>query len=218
MIGYEADYHDRRHANYSDRSYFDARASLAKERYFRGIASDAAVLEVGCGLGQNIAMFRNAIGYDISRFAVAACCARGIRATTCLSEIADQSSDVVLAAHVLEHHPEPLKMLCEIARKMKPGGTLIIALPYERHRRPPIGADLDQHLYSWTFQTINNLLIFAGFRVTANRYLFGTGYRKLLGLKKIDRRGYSVAVWIAGVLTNCRELLVTAELPASGGQ
>lgn len=213
MIGYEQDYHRLRHANYSDERYFAARAALAAKRYLPDVPTGAPVLEYGCGLGQNIAVLKNAVGYDVSQFAVSQCLSRGIRATTELASLPDAGFDFVLAAHVLEHHPHPLNMLGEIKRKLRPGGRLVVALPHERHHKPDLSPDLDQHLYGWTFRTINNLLMFAGFRVVRNKYLFGTGYRKLLPVRSHGAGLYEFATTVAGILTNTRELLVVAELP-----
>lgn len=58
-----------------------------------------------------------------------------------LSPLADASQDFVIASHVLEHMANPLRMLCEIHRVLRPGGTLLLFLP-DRHvtfdkDRPP---------------------------------------------------------------------------------
>lgn len=42
----------------------------------------------------------------------------------------DKSFDVVLCTEVLEHVPDPLASLKEMARLLKPGGTIIITVPF----------------------------------------------------------------------------------------
>lgn len=42
----------------------------------------------------------------------------------------DSSFDVILCSEVLEHVPDPLKVLDEFARLLKPGGKLIITAPF----------------------------------------------------------------------------------------
>jgi SAM-dependent methyltransferase len=42
---------------------------------------------------------------------------------------ADSSIDVVLITQVLEHVPEPLLVVAEIQRVLKPGGTLLLSVP-----------------------------------------------------------------------------------------
>jgi ubiquinone/menaquinone biosynthesis C-methylase UbiE len=43
--------------------------------------------------------------------------------------LADGSVDVVLSLELLEHVPEPAAVLREIARVLKPGGTVILSVP-----------------------------------------------------------------------------------------
>jgi SAM-dependent methyltransferase len=215
LIGYEEAYHVRRHQEYLRQGYYEARAEIAKEQYLKNIAPSAAVLEYGCGFGQNIFLVNNAIGYDISRFAIARCREHGVKATDTLGDIAEASMDVALSAHVLEHHPEPLTMLLEIGSKLRPAGKLILALPYERHRYVGADPDLNQHLYAWTFRTINNLLARAGFIVRSNRYAYGWGYGKLLFCRRWGFTAYLRATQAVGVFTGTKELIVVAERAAS---
>lgn len=58
-----------------------------------------------------------------------------------LGPIADDSQDFAVASHVLEHLANPLRMLCELHRVVRPSGTVLIFLP-DRHQtfdkdRPP---------------------------------------------------------------------------------
>lgn len=43
--------------------------------------------------------------------------------------VADSSYDVILCTEVIEHVPEPIKVLAEMRRILKPGGKLIITAP-----------------------------------------------------------------------------------------
>jgi SAM-dependent methyltransferase len=58
-----------------------------------------------------------------------------------LREVADSTYDFVLSSHNLEHFANPVKALKEWQRVLKPGGALILALPYYKdifdHRRKP---------------------------------------------------------------------------------
>jgi len=53
--------------------------------------------------------------------------------------VKDASFDVILSTETLEHVPEPIKVLCEIARILAPGGTLLMTAP--------LGSGLHQHPY-----------------------------------------------------------------------
>jgi SAM-dependent methyltransferase len=51
---------------------------------------------------------------------------------------ADASMDVVLITQVLEHIPEPIAVIAEIRRVLKPGGTLLLSVPsiFPQHGSP----------------------------------------------------------------------------------
>nr|MDQ3640790.1 class I SAM-dependent methyltransferase [Actinomycetota bacterium] len=58
-----------------------------------------------------------------------------------LAPIEDASQDFAVASHVLEHVANPLRMLCELHRVVRPGGMVLILLPdrhntFDRHRPP----------------------------------------------------------------------------------
>lgn len=58
-----------------------------------------------------------------------------------LAPLPDASQDFAVASHVLEHLADPVRMLCELHRVLRPGGTALIFLP-DRHNtfdrdRPP---------------------------------------------------------------------------------
>ena len=50
----------------------------------------------------------------------------------------DASMDVVLATQVLEHIPDPIAVIGEIRRVLKPGGTLLLSVPsiFPQHGSP----------------------------------------------------------------------------------
>jgi Methyltransferase domain len=52
--------------------------------------------------------------------------------------VADRSIDVVLCTQVIEHIPEPIPVLQEILRVLRPGGTLILSVPaiFPQHGSP----------------------------------------------------------------------------------
>jgi SAM-dependent methyltransferase len=58
-----------------------------------------------------------------------------------LSSLPDSSQDFVIACHILEHLANPLAILVDIHRVLKPGGLLILVLPdrhftFDRERSP----------------------------------------------------------------------------------
>jgi SAM-dependent methyltransferase len=89
----------------------------------------------------------------------------------------DSSFDVVTLWDVLEHSPDPLQLLVECRRVLKPGGLLILTYP-------DIGSAiarlmgrswvflLSVHLYYFTRATMGRLLARAGFAVEMSRAHF----------------------------------------------
>jgi SAM-dependent methyltransferase len=210
VLSYEEEYHSERHKEHFNETYYEARAKVGLEKYFKGVPMDARVLDYGCGFGQNIFFFKNGVGFDISNFSVSFCRKKGINATTNPADLADSSFDYVFSSHALEHHPYPKDMLETMRSKLKPGRDLILVIPHERHGRAALTMDFNQHLYCWNFTTINNLLISCGYKIKSNRYHRGAAYNKLLFLYKINFTLYKIATNIASYLFGIKEIEVVA--------
>jgi len=209
-VNYEEWYHKERHSTHFNDDYYNARAEIAVQKFFAGIDKNTRLLDFGCGLGQNIFKMPNAMGYDISSFGVEFCRRKGIDATTNLEEVPNEAFDVVFTAHVLEHHPHPKTMVEDMRSKLKAGKNLILVIPYEAHGKSGFELDLNQHLYSWNFRSINNLLLTSGFDILENRYLRGAGYNKLLPLSKMNFGLYRWATNTLSVLSGIKEIMVVA--------
>jgi len=209
-VDYESDYHVHRHPDHFDEEYYNARAEIALEKFYKGIELKSKLLDFGCGLGQNILLHPNAEGYDISKFSIDFCLSKGIKATTDLASIPNNHYDYVFSSHVLEHHPNPKEMLADMKSKLKEDGVLLLVIPYERHGKAKFELDLNQHLFCWNFQTINNLLISSGFEILSNNYIYGAGYQKLLPLHKLNKNLYWHATNLLSVIFGIKELMITA--------
>ncbi len=212
-VDYESSYHSQRHSNHFNEHYYNARAKIALTKFFSGYDTHQRILDFGCGLGQNIYYLPNAMGYDISEFGVNFCREKGIKATTNLNEIPDEAFDIVFSAHALEHHPYPKTMLGDMYRKLKKGSLLLLVIPYERHGKGKPEFDLNQHLYTWNFQAINNLLLTVGFDILENKYIRGAGYYRLLPVAKINFGLYRFATNLVSRLAGIKEMMVVARKP-----
>ena len=209
-VDYESWYHSTRHNNHFNDEYYNARAKIAVKKFFSDVDINSKILDFGCGLGQNIYYLPNAQGYDISKFGIEFCNKKGIKATNNLDAVPDEAFDIVFSAHVLEHHPHPKTMLEDIMSKMKPGGKLLLVIPFERHGMGKKEFDLNQHLYIWNFQAINNLLLTAGFEVLENKYIRGAGYNRLLPLAKMNFGLYRTATNLLSRISGIKEMMVVA--------
>lgn len=211
MNSYEKEYHSILHKHlYVSSKYYTARAKIALKKYFEGISKEDRTLDFGCGMGQNIVFLKNAIGYDISKFSLDFCSKKGIKVTNKLSNIKDNSFEVIFSSHVLEHLENPFKAIQIMKKKLKKRGKLILILPVEKYKKGKFILDKNQHLYCWNFQTINNLLIKLGFTIIENKYLYGTGYKKLLFLNKLSFKLYNLFTKLIALILNIKEMKIVA--------
>jgi SAM-dependent methyltransferase len=101
------------------------------------LPEDARILEIGCGTGHNLEMlqrFGRADGIEIDPAARAVAAQRlgrpiGEAPLPALSGVEDGAYDLVAILDVLEHVEEDEAALASIARKLRPGGRILITVP-----------------------------------------------------------------------------------------
>ena len=142
------------------------------------------VLDVGCGNGFFLEYFRKAgfetFGLEYSPSAASAAREKGFvivekKLGDCMPEDFGGTFDLICLFQVLEHVPNPVQFIRDAARLVKPGGSLIIAVPteeglpsklapYEPHRWPP------HHLSWWRKKDFATLAGRAGLQLNAVGY------------------------------------------------
>ena len=114
------------------------RALFGRELAGAGLNSKCRVLDVGTGTGGNLRMLRNlqvpdVTGLDSNDLAIAYCKSKGLgavrRGDICALPFADRTFDFVLATDVIEHVDDDSAALGELARVLRPGGKVLIAVP-----------------------------------------------------------------------------------------
>ena len=150
-----------------------------------------SVLDFGCGGGyvlKNIKC-KEKFGVELNDHSRAMALSNGVNCKKDLSMINDNSLDVVISNHCLEHVISPGEILIDLNRKLKRGGKLIIVVPGESWKHSYKSEDVNYHLYTFSPMNLGNLIDNAGFENIRIKVKFNKWppkyqlFYKLLGLK-----------------------------------
>lgn len=216
--GEEGDrYHRQRHPEiFGNPELIGAWSRYAKDVYFRRVRPQGRVLEVGAGLGHQIAAMKD--GHEVfavepARIGREHCESLGLKTFGDIGHIpASVNFDAILLRHVLEHVPEPRRLLMDLKTRLAPGGELILILPVESPYRPAVPGDLDHHLFCWNRQSAANLLTDAGYGVVEIKLHWFNGRRIFLWVYRLfGLRAYGLAMRWLGRIRRCCEIIVFAK-------
>lgn len=133
------------------------------------VRSDDTVLDFGCGSGALLyhLVCGHRIGVEINPAARTMARQSGIEIHTTLETVADQSIDVAISNHVLEHVLCPLEALRQLHSKLVSKGRLVLCVPIDdwRTQKQVDFSDVNHHLYTWTPLLMGNLLTEANFSI-----------------------------------------------------
>jgi len=149
------------------------------DRWLKRLPTRGLALELGSGTGWMLRAFRErgwiAVGSERAvDVAAAARDAAGVPMFVGdLAAIRDAPVlDVVIMFHVLEHLPDPLTALRDLARRVKPGGTLILGIPNIASWQARFAGsrwmhlDAPRHLGHFSPDAIERALAASGFRTS----------------------------------------------------
>lgn len=157
-----------------DNEYFKMQIEYAKvdseldfEFFSRFIWKEATIAEFGSGGGLLLNKLECAskVGIEINKFAKEHANGLGINTVERISEINNESLDVVISTHALEHCLRPFEIVCELKTKIKKNGIAVFVVPYEPLEYGYMLNDISQHIYTWTERTLGNLFRNAGFYI-----------------------------------------------------
>ena len=144
------------------------------------------LLEIGCGDGSMIARLRevgwDVEGLDVDPVSIESARARGL--TVKHGDLAgqsypDESFDCVIMRHAQEHIPDPMDLLAECRRVLKPGGTLVSVVPngasweHRHFGRNWVALEPPRHLFHFGSRSLKLACEGSGFRVVR---LFSSGH------------------------------------------
>ena len=141
------------------------------------LPENPVLLDIGCASGALLSALQsrgwNVRGVEISGPQAAHCRKQGLDVSNLPLEenhFPDQSIDVVLASHVIEHLNNPFGFVCEVKRILKPGGCFFITTPniaglQSRLLGSRWRSAIFDHLYLFSKSSLCKLLEKAGFTV-----------------------------------------------------
>lgn len=155
-----------------------------RARQIEGKQRPGKVLDIGCGRGLLLAQLRDRgwepYGTELSE--ESATYARDVLKLPVFAgsveelDFADGEYDMVILWHVLEHVHSPQAMLREVSRLLKPGGTLLVAVPNFGSWEACMSGkywfhlDVPRHLTHFTRKTLQQALNSAGMTVTSANF------------------------------------------------
>jgi ubiquinone/menaquinone biosynthesis C-methylase UbiE len=158
------------------------RLSAISREVVKRVPAQSKILEVGCGHGQVLwSCYRREstmVGIDINPLSVAIARRRFenkpnvtfLEGDVRKMDLKDGSFDCILCTEVIEHVPDPVEVLNEIKRLLKPGGIFVSTVPWEyllvllRTLILPVrlaqgrGVLVPEHLHYFTKSSYRNLL------------------------------------------------------------
>jgi len=141
------------------------------------------VLDVGCGGGQSLALFKRLSwethGTDASSHACDAARQAGVDHVYCghLDQlpIPDNYFDLVVIANVIEHVPNPMVVLQRIGAALKPGGTVLMIFPNSSGFSAGLfgpyrfNIDVPRHLWQFNHASLKTLIALSTTTLTVKR-------------------------------------------------
>lgn len=177
-----------------------------------GRTDEMKILDYGCGTGVVSAALKNATGFDLSPYACEFLQRKGRRVIQKQEDIPTGGFDLLLCSHSLEHYQNPLEALGRFRKYVRKDGFLMLVLPIETDCAPTIKPDNNQHLYGWTFQSIINLLIVAGWRPIQAKKIFGPFLLTSLGRFLPARTAVRLAHLLGCAKRNAPSMRVVAQI------
>ena len=192
---------------------------LSGEKFAAFVRPSDTVLDFGCSSGELLLSLPAAqrIGIEVNAVTRAEAVQAGLRVFDSLDAVPDQTVDVAISNHVLEHVLSPYRELCQLRRVLRPTGRLVICVPADDWRnawRWQTG-DPNHHVFAWTPLTLGNLLTEAGFTPVFVRMHQRAWPPKYEQLHRLPPPVWDAVCFAWAIARRRREILALAE-PTGG--
>ena len=115
--------------------------------------------------------------------------------------VPNESVDVVISSHCLEHTTNPFDLISMLYKKLKYGGKIVIVVPLDSYRYSWTTDDVDKHLYSFSPRNLGNILQSIGFTdIEAEPVLHKWVPKRKLIVRIFGHRIFHQFSWIYGKL------------------
>jgi len=109
---------------------------LRRFESYKELIDESDVLDFGCGRGDFIQLAKKiskrSVGVELNRTNRDYLNKVGIQCVNKLSELNDDKFDLITLNHVFEHLNDPINILIELQKYLKPNGMIIIEVPHAR--------------------------------------------------------------------------------------
>lgn len=152
---------------------FGGIANLFKFKKF--IRPSDAILDFGCGGGfllKNLNA-KSKQGVEINPFARNYCKNElKIECFESIDEINENSIDVIISNHALEHTTNPYKIILNLYTKLKKGGIIVFVVPLDHYKFKYDENDVNKHLFSFSPMNLGNIFSACGFKIKETGTIF----------------------------------------------
>jgi 2-polyprenyl-3-methyl-5-hydroxy-6-metoxy-1,4-benzoquinol methylase len=160
------------------------RANFASSIYYLQSRPEGRLLEIGCGNGATLELLTslgwqtNGLDFDPEAVERARCKGLHVHLGTLHDQMfPEESFDAIVSSHVIEHVPDPLSLLQECYRLLRPGGNMISITPngdswgHRFYRGDWRGLEPPRHLHIFARESLANACVKAGFENVDSRPL-----------------------------------------------
>ena len=164
----------------------------------RHVSRRGDALDVGCGTGEFLLELRvrgwQVVGQEVSDFASRIAIEAGLDVRTCTLDrcgFEAESFDLVTLWDVVEHLHDPLAVLREVRRILRPSGLLVLSTPDLESPDSRLftdwwhGLEIPRHLVLFGPETIGQALQYAGFQSVERKYISGSYHVRLLSVQAL---------------------------------